>query len=132
MATYNWDPNDFLQDSIHMPWVAKNADEQLGKLIAKLKELQGPAQRHADHRDRRPRLHLRCDPGGFKGVNALNAGSNVNWYAGSWHAGSTTESSNEHRLACPQPLMDTGNVQFSYQSTAIETWLKDRTGRQEA
>ncbi len=24
-----------------------------------------------------------------------------------------------------KPLMDTGNVEFSYQSTAIETWLKD-------
>jgi hypothetical protein len=26
-----------------------------------------------------------------------------------------------------EPLIDTGNVQFSYQSTAIETWLLDRT-----
>ncbi len=30
-----------------------------------------------------------------------------------------------------QPLIDTGNVQFSYQSTAVETWLDRSLGREE-
>jgi hypothetical protein len=124
-ATYNWDPNDFLQDSIHMPWVAKNADNQLGRLIAQLK-----AKGQFDD----TLIIVTADHGstygageGFKGVNALNAGNNLNWYAGAWHAGSSTESTSTGSPAL-KPLMDTGNVDFSYQSTAIETWLKDRTG----
>jgi len=124
-ATYNWDPNDFLQDSIHMPWVAKNADNQLGRLIAELK---------AKGQFNDTLIIVTADHGstygaaeGFKGVDALNAGNNLNWYAGSWHAGSSTESSSTGSPNI-KPLMDTGNVEFSYQSTAIETWLKDRTG----
>ena len=126
LATYNWDPNDFLQNTIHMPWVAKNADDQLGKLIGKLKE-KGQLNDTliivtADHGST-----YGADPDGFKGVNALNAGNNLNWYAGAWHAGSSTESTSTGSPALA-PLMATGNVEFSYQSTAIETWLKDRTG----
>jgi arylsulfatase A-like enzyme len=126
LATYNWDPNDFLQNTIHMPWVAENADKQLGKLIAKLKE-KGQLNDTliivtADHGST-----YGAAPDGFKGVNALNAGNNLNWYAGAWHAGSSTESTSTGSPALA-PLMATGNVEFSYQSTAIETWLKDRTG----
>ena len=124
LATYQWDPNDFLQDSIHMPWVAKNADNQLGKLIAKLKE-------KGQFND--TLIIVTADHGstygagdGFKGVNALNAGNNLNWYAGAWHAGSSTVTTSTGSPVL-KPLMDTGNVAFSYQSTAIETWLVDRS-----
>jgi len=126
MATYNWDPNDFLQYSIHMPWIAKNADNQLGKLIAEVK-----AEDTA--RGTNTLIVVTADHGstygkdaGFKGINALNAGNNFNWYAGKWYAGSTTPSTSDGSPAL-KPLMDTGNVAFSYQSTAIETWLVDQS-----
>ena len=61
---------------------------------------------------------------GLKGANSYDAGNKYNWYAGAWHAGSSTESTSTGPPAL-KPLMDTGNAEFSYQSTAIETWLKD-------
>jgi hypothetical protein len=123
LATYNWDPNDFLQYSIHMPWVAKNADDQLGRLLDEVKA-------EDEARGTKTLVVVTADHGstygkdaGFEGVNALNAGNNTNWYAGTWHAGSTSTSTSPGSPAL-KPLMDTGNVAFSYQSTAIETWLK--------
>ena len=120
VGTYKWDPASIL-NTIHMPWIAKNADDQLGKLIAKLKE-------KGQFND--TLIIVTADHGstygkgeGFKGVNAYNAGNDKNWYAGAWHAGSSTESSSTGSPAL-KPLMDTGKVAFSYQSTAIETWLK--------
>jgi len=123
-ATYTWDPAAIL-NQVHMPWIAKNADDQLGKLIAKLKQLNQFNDTlivvTADHGS----TYGKGD--GFKGVNAYNKG-NANWYAGSWHAGSSVESTSAGPPAL-KPLMDTGKVAFSYQSTAIETWLKgDPTG----
>ena len=48
-------------------------------------------------------------------------GGNTNWYTGT--------SFNDGVFSPPspalQPLIDTGNVAFSYQSTAIESWLTD-------
>jgi predicted AlkP superfamily pyrophosphatase or phosphodiesterase len=126
MATYNWDPSVFVQNTIHMPWVAKNADDQLGRLIAELKAKDQFNDTliivTADHGST-----YGAAPDGFKGVDALNAGNNTNWYAGSWHAGAASLSTSPGSPALA-PLMATGNVQFSYQSTAIETWLIDRTG----
>jgi hypothetical protein len=122
VAKYGWDPASIFKE-IHMPWVAKNADDQLGKLIAKLKEL-GQFNDTlivvtADHGST-----YAAAADGFKGIDAYNSG-NTNWYAGAWHAGSSTVSTSTGSPAL-KPLMDTGNVDFSYQSTAIETWLKDR------
>ena len=69
--------------------------------------------------------------------------SNSNWYYaphGVWDAGVFTLirvssgtaagiTSNIYNQPSPalQPLIATGNVQFSYQSTAIETWLIDHS-----
>ena len=39
---------------VHMPFVAKNADDQVGRIIQKLRDLQR-ARRHAHRADRRPR-----------------------------------------------------------------------------
>ena len=36
IATYKWDP-DTIMAQVHMPWIAKNADVQLGKVIRALK-----------------------------------------------------------------------------------------------
>jgi len=121
-ATYAWDPNSIFKE-IHMPWVAKNADDQLGKLIAKLKE-KGQFNETliivtADHGSTYGK------GAGFRGVNEYNAGNNFNWYAGAWHAGVSTETTSAGSPALA-PLMATGNVEFSYQSTAIETWLINR------
>jgi len=124
VGTYQWDPASIL-NTVHMPWIAKNADDQLGKLIAKLKEKNQFNDTliivTADHGST-----YGAGPDGFKGVNELNAGNDHNWYAGTWHAGSSTESTSTGPPAL-KPLMDTGNVLFSYQSTAIETWLIDKT-----
>jgi len=123
-ATYHWDPASILRE-VHMPWTAKNADDQLGKLIAKLKE-KGQFNDTliivtADHGSTYGK------DGSFKGVNALDAGSNINWSAGTWYPGTGTPMTLPGSPAL-QPLMETGNVAFSTNSTSIETWLKDRTG----
>jgi Type I phosphodiesterase / nucleotide pyrophosphatase len=122
VATYGWDPASIFRE-IHMPWVAKNADDQLGRLIAELKA-KGIFNDTliivtADHAS----TYGKND--GFKGVNEFGGGD-VNWYAGSWHAGNTATLSTSPGSPSLKPLMDTGNVAFSYQSTAIETWLKER------
>jgi len=118
--TYHWDPASIFRE-LHMPWIAKNADDQLGKLIAKLKA-NGQFDDTliivtADHGST-----YGAAPGGFKGINAYNGG-NTNWYAGTWHPGTIATSTSTGPPAL-KPLMDTGKVEFSYQSTAIETWLK--------
>ena len=121
MANYNWDPNS-LVNQVHMEWIAANADAMLGALLAELK---------TKGIDKETLVILTADHGatygkddGFKGNDALESGNNTNWYAGTWHAGVSAESSSTGSAAL-KPLMDTGNVAFSYQSTAIETWLKD-------
>jgi hypothetical protein len=123
VATYGWDPSSIFRE-IHMPWVAKNADDQLGKLIAKLKE-KGQFNDTliivtADHGSTYGK------DGGFKGVDAYNAGSDINWSAGTWYPGTSTPITLPGSPAL-KPLMDTGNVAFSTNSTSIETWLKDRS-----
>jgi arylsulfatase A-like enzyme len=104
-----------------MPFAAKNADEQLGKLIAELKK---------QHQLKDTLIVLTADHGStygkhFYGDNALNA-SEDNWEAGTWYPGSTTPSTSPGS-ATLQPLLATGNVLFSYQSTAMETWLIDQS-----
>jgi hypothetical protein len=125
IANYHWDPASS-ENTIHMPWVAKNADNQVGRLIAKLKELDqlddtlivvtgDHGSLHADH---------------FYGVNALN-GANAGWYAGSWYPGYGSDSHVPNTSPGPpslKPLMDTGNVAFSMQCTDIDTWLINRSG----
>ena len=121
LKNYTWTPAD-LTDTIHMPWTAKNADEQLGKLIAKLKEL---------NQFKDTLIVVTADHGetyggkGWYGKNAYDGG-NSSWYAGTWLPGWDSQyvpnvSAGPDAL---QPLMDTGKVEFSYQSTAIESWLK--------
>jgi hypothetical protein len=121
VADYHWDPTSIF-DQIHMPFTAKNADNQLGKLIAKLKEL---------HQFNDTLIVVCADHGSlaakhFYGVDALN-GANTGWYAGAWHAGSSAVSTSTGSPSL-KPLMDTGNVAFSMQDTSINTWLIDRSG----
>ncbi|MEA2444732.1 MAG: hypothetical protein QOJ12_2024 [Thermoleophilales bacterium] len=106
------------QEMIHQRFITKNADVQLGRMLDRLREL-GQLDDTlvivtADH-GQTVGEH-------FYGVNAPNAG-NTNWYTGTSHNDGTFSPASP----ALKPLMDTGNVEFSYQSTAIETWLKDRS-----
>ena len=119
-GTYTWDPNSMF-NWVHMPFAAKNADDQLGRIIDKLREL-GQLDDTlivltADH-------GAEAATNGYFGNN-VSGGGNLSWYAGTWHARHRSRRPRTPGPAALQPLIATGNVDFSYQSTAIETWLKD-------
>jgi Type I phosphodiesterase / nucleotide pyrophosphatase len=127
----------------HVRCAAEIADVQLGKLMDSVSEL--------DASDGGETLMvLTADHGAtygagtnFYGRKAPVGISNANWYYapnGVWDAGTFTDpvspcrnspciTSNIYSQPSPalQPLIDTGNVEFSYQSTAVETWLIDRS-----
>lgn len=114
-ATY---PPGSPEEMIHQRFITKNADDQLGHMLDKLAAL-GQLDDTlvvvtADH-GQTVGEH-------FYGTSAFDAG-NTNWYYGN--------SLNDGLFNAPsealKPLVDSGNVAFSYQSTAIETWLKDRS-----
>ena len=103
-----------------MPFIAKNADDQLGRVIDALKA-QARVQGHSDRRPRRSRFDirqelLRRECAGRRRLQ-LVWGYSIN--DGPYYDTPTPPA------AAIKPLTDTGNVAFSYQSTAIETWLKD-------
>ncbi len=61
---------------------------------------------------------------GYFGTDEYDGANAHGWYAGTWsYPGALNNTSTGP--ASLKPLMDTGNVEFSYQSVAIETWLKD-------
>jgi hypothetical protein len=122
LENYTWDPESNFAE-IHMPWAAKNADDQLGRLIAKLKELEQYDDTlivvTADHGSTYGRE-------GFYGTDVYDGANAGGWYAGTWYPGYGTDPKVANTSADPaalKPLMDTSNVAFSYQSTSIETWL---------
>jgi len=121
LKTYQWDPNS-LENQVHEPFIAKNADNQLGRLIGELKAT-GQYDNTlivvvADHASTAATSH-------FYGLNAQNAGD-YNWY----HGDSVNDGNYYNDPAHPvvpalKPLWNTGNVEFTYSSTAIEAWLTD-------
>jgi hypothetical protein len=130
LANYEWDPNSIFRQ-VHMPWAAKNADDQLGRLIDKLKE-KGQFDDTL--------IVVTADHGstyggkGWYGDNVYDGGNTNGWYAGGpwWpsYTNTTDPTKDPNYAAGPsalKPLMDTGLVEFSYQSTSIESWLKDPT-----
>ena len=125
----------------HVRCAAENADVQFGRIKDAVEAL--------DASDGGETLIvLTADHGAtygqpFLGKTTSGAGDS-NWYYapnGVWDAGVFTDPQTpcRHAPTCItsqiynqpspalQPLIDTGNVEFSYQSTAIETWLKDRS-----
>ena len=131
LATYTWDPKSIFRE-VHMPWAAKNADEQLGRLIDKLK---------ARHQLDDTLIVVTADHGstyggkGFYGGNVYDGGNTKGWYAGTWYPGYGSDTKVPNTASGPdalQPLMDTGLVEFSYQSTSIQSWLKDPTDENKA
>jgi Type I phosphodiesterase / nucleotide pyrophosphatase len=125
---YNWDPNNWLDSMTHEPFIAKNADTQLGRLIGTLKAL-GELKDTlvvvtADHGSTAATRH-------FYGNDMQNAGD-FNWY---WGDSATDGDYYATPVAEMSPAIQTllgnstvgGNISFSYQSTGIETWLKSST-----
>ena len=125
----------------HVRCAAENADVQLGKLL--------DAVAAKDASDGGETLVvLTADHGAtygksFYGKTTSGAGDS-NWYYGPngvWDAGTFTDPQspcrntpcitsqiyNQPSLPALSTLIATGNIQFSYQSTAIETWLVDRS-----
>jgi hypothetical protein len=117
----------------HTRCAAENADVQLGKLLAQIKktdkELGGKTL-----------VVLTADHGATYGKNfygkpTADAG-NSNWYyapanLGVWDAGSAPLTKDFVTYSNPSPAVQQlnadGNLQFSYQSTAIESWLVDHS-----
>jgi hypothetical protein len=103
------------EEQAHLRFIAKTADQQVGRIIQRLRDL--------DQLDE-TLVVLTTDHAGqpainFNGVNEAGR-SNSNWYYGSTLNGSFLSPSPS--LA---PLIGTGNVRFSYQDSAIRTWLTD-------
>ena len=125
LKRYNWDPNSWLDSMTHMPFIAKNADNQLGRLIGTLKALGELDQTlivvTADHGSTASTKH-------FYGNNAQGAGD-FNWY---WGKSATDGDYYDTPVDQMSPAIQTllgnatvgSNIAFSYQSTGIETWLK--------
>ena len=107
-------------EQTRVPYAAKVADEQLGRMLQKLRELRQLNETlvviTADHGATYARH--------FYGVDAAGASDN-NWYYGK------TVNTEDYNKPSPalKPLIDTGNVQFSYSSTMIEVWLKDNSAQ---
>jgi len=103
------------EEQAHLRFIAHTADQQVGRVIARLREL-GQLDDTlivltTDHAGQ-PAKH-------FNGVNEAGR-SDFNWYYGATQNGTFLQPSPS--LA---PLLATGNVRFTYQDTAIRTWLTD-------
>jgi hypothetical protein len=103
------------QEMAHLRFAARTADEQVGRVVKKLREL-GQLDETL--------IVLTTDHGGqpskrFHGVNEAARGD-FNWYYGETENGTFAPPSPS--LA---PLIATGNVRFSFQDSAIRTWLTD-------
>jgi hypothetical protein len=103
------------EEQAHLRFIAHTADQQVGRVIAKLRAL-GQLDDTlivltTDHAGQ-PAKH-------FNGVNEAGR-SDFNWYYGATQNGTFLAPSPS--LA---PLIATGNVRFTYQDSAIRTWLTD-------
>ena len=118
-----WDPSS-PNNQVHMKFIAKNADNQLGRVIDALKCL-GQLDETlivvlADHASTYAQTAAYVDAAG---------GGNQSWYydPNSVAANTTYGRPGANNEAVLGPLNATGNVAYSYQSTAIETWLIDQS-----
>jgi hypothetical protein len=107
------------EEQAHLRFIAKTADEQVGRIVQRLRDL-GQLDETlivltTDHAGQ-PATHF----DGELGTPAEPRG-NFNWYYGT--------AKNDGPFLKPsaslKPLIDTGNVRFSYQDSAIRTWLTD-------
>jgi len=125
-----WDPTNILTE-IHMPFQAKNADNQLGRIIEKLKTLGQWDETLvcvlADHGATYGENAYYVDPDN-DGKGVSDGGTQSWYYDPNNQCKNTTYGrdgyNNEAMLA---PLNANGNLAYSYQSTAIEAWLIDQS-----
>jgi arylsulfatase A-like enzyme len=117
----------------HVRCAAENADVQLGKLLAEVRKVDKA-------KGGKTLVVLTADHGAtygqhFYGKVAPDA-SDSNWYyappeLGVWDAGSGATEPDKVTYSNPSPavrrLGADGNLQFSYQSTALESWLIDHS-----
>ena len=109
----------------HVQCAAENADVQLGRMLDKLDEL-GQLDDTL--------VVLTADHGAtygasYYGKQTTDAG-NSNWYYaphGVWDLGAFDTSTYNSPSPALAPLIATDNLDFSYQSTAIEAWLTDNS-----
>jgi hypothetical protein len=110
-------PAGSAEEQAHLRFIAKTADDQVGRVIKKLRDLgqldQTLVVLTTDHAGQ-PANH-------FNGVNQPGRGD-FNWYYGATQNGTFLASS-----PSLEPLIATGNVRFTYQDSAIRTWLTDTT-----
>jgi hypothetical protein len=103
------------EEQAHLRFIAKTADAQVGRIMQRLRDLDQLDETlvvlTTDHAGQ-PATH-------FNGVNQPGRSDN-NWYYGATQNG--TFLSPSPSLA---PLIATGNVRFTYQDSAIRTWLTD-------
>ena len=118
-GNYTWDP-DSMFNWVHMPFIAKNADDQLGRILDKLREL-GQLDDTlivltADH-------GAEAATNGYFGndVARRREPQLVRGHVAPRHPGDVHDAGSGGAPAAHGHR----NVDFSYQSTAIETWLKD-------
>jgi hypothetical protein len=109
------------EEQAHLRFIAKTADEQVGRIMDKLEELgqldETLVVLTTDHAGQ-PATHFN----GELGTAAAPRDGNFNWYYGSTLNGTFLQPSSS--LA---PLIATGNVRFTYQDSAIRTWLTSTT-----
>jgi hypothetical protein len=104
-------------DQVHERLIAKNADDQVGHLIDKLRdrgELDDTLIVLTTDHAGNPALN-------FHGINAPGR-SNFNWYYG--RDADETYLSPQPAIA---PLIATGNIAFNYQDSAVRTWLVEQS-----
>jgi hypothetical protein len=122
-----------LADQTHVRCAAENADVQLGKMLAEVEQID-------DERGGKTLVVLTADHGATYGENFYGKtaadSSDSNWYyappaLGVYDAGSGAGAPDTVTYSNPSSavaaLNADGNVQFSYQSTAIESWLIDHS-----
>ena len=105
----------------HVQFAAENADVQLGRMLDKLEEL-GELDDTL--------VVLTADHGATYGADyfgkmepGASTTSDTNWYYGP----DSLPSVYNNPSPSLAPLIATGNVVFSYQSTSIQAWLKENT-----
>lgn len=109
-------------EKTHLSYAVKLADMELGRLLQKLKDLSQLDE---------TLIVITSDHGAtyaknFYGTDDAVSGEHSSYT--NWYYGKTVNSEDYNKPpAALKPLIDTGNVQSSYQSTAIETWLKDNS-----
>ncbi len=122
-----------LASQTHVKCAAENADRQLGKILDQIKKVDAA-------KGGKTLVVLTADHGAtyarhFYGKKTADAG-NSNWYyappdLGVWDAGSSPTEPDTETYSDPseaiRKLNADGNLQFSYQSTAIESWLIDHS-----